>query len=116
MLEHLLKKWVRPSLVETVPKSQYDTLAAEYDALVQECESLEGQRDRAVQQGEDLSVKYSALGFDYALVEGLAKKAIALLQEVDTTRTGGMALYRKRIDLLREAQSAGLIEEENKEV
>lgn len=57
-----------------------------------------------------LAQEHDALGSDYALVVGLAKRALALLLEVDTTRTGGMTLFRKRTDLMREAGAAGLLE------
>jgi hypothetical protein len=105
-----LLKWARTPPEKKVPQSAYDALVAEYDTLVQECEALEGERDGFIQQVEDLTGKYSALGFDYALIEGLAKRALALLLEVDTTRSGGMALFRKRTDLMRDAGAAGLLE------
>ncbi len=76
----------------------------EYDALQDKAKRLQA-------QAADLTSKYTALGFDEALVRSVAQRAIALLQRVDTTRTGGVA-FKQEIDVLvAEARSAGLIEE-----
>ncbi len=76
-----------------------------------EYESLQDEAKRLQAQVADLTGKYTALGFDEALVRSLAQRAIAFLQKVDTTRTGGVA-FKQEIDVLvAEARSAGLIEE-----
>ncbi len=76
----------------------------EYDALQDEAERLQA-------QVADLTGKYTALGAGGALVRSLAQRAIALLQRVDTRRSGGVA-FKQEIDaLVGEARSAGLIEE-----
>jgi hypothetical protein len=82
---------------KTVPKSTYD--------------ALRGEVARLQEQIADLTGKYTTLGFDEALVRSLAQRAIALLQRVDTTRSGG-ATFKQEIDVLvGEARSAGVIEE-----
>ncbi len=76
-----------------------------------EYESLQDEAKRLQAQVADLTGKYTALGFDEALVRSLAQRAIKLLQRVDTTRTGGVA-FKQEIDaLVGEARSAGLLEE-----
>jgi len=81
-----------------------------------EYESLQDEAKRLQAQVADLTGKYTALGFDEALVRSLAQRAIAFLQKVDTTRTGGVA-FKQEIDaLVAEARSAGLIEGKGKEV
>ncbi len=81
-----------------------------------EYESLQDEAKRLQAQVADLTGKYTALGFDEARVSSLAQRAIAFLQKVDTTRTGGVA-FKQEIDaLVGEARSAGLIEEKGKEV
>ena len=76
-----------------------------------EYESLQDEAKRLQAQVADLTGKYTALGFDEALVRSLAQRAIKLLQRVVTTRTGGVA-FKQEIDaLVGEARSAGLLEE-----
>jgi hypothetical protein len=89
---------------KTVPKISYETLQEERDAFEREVQRLQ-------EQNADLTGKYTALAFDEAITRGLALRAIALLQRVDTTRTGGVA-FKQEIDVLvGEARSAGVIEE-----
>jgi hypothetical protein len=103
------KKQVQPPKEETISKATYDNFVLVYDAILEENQRLQ-------EQVADLTGKYTALGFDEALVRSLAQRAIALLQRVDTTRTGGAA-FKQEIDaLVGEARSAGLIEEKSKEV
>jgi hypothetical protein len=91
------RKKPQPLPEETVSKAAYNNFVLAYDVLLEEVADLTG--------------KYSVLGFDEALVRSLAQRAIALLQKVDTTRSGGVA-FKQEIDVLvGEARSAGVIEE-----
>ncbi len=100
---------------ETVPKKEYDLVKRERDALLEGHAALTQEVGRLQAQVADLTGKYTALGFDEARASGIAQRAIALLQRVDTTRTGGAA-FRQEIDVLvGEARSAGLIEEKKEQ-
>jgi hypothetical protein len=100
------KKQAQLPKEETVSKTAYNNFVLAYDVLLEENQRLIG-------EVADLTGKYSVLGFDEALVRSLAQRAIALLQRVDTTRTGGVA-FKQEIDaLVGEARSAGLVEEKS---
>jgi hypothetical protein len=98
------RKKSQPPPEETVSKTAYNNFVLAYDVLLEENQRLIG-------EVADLTGKYSVLGFDEALVRSLAQRAIALLQRVDTRRSGG-ATFKQEIDVLvGEARSAGVIEE-----
>jgi hypothetical protein len=80
-----------------VPRSTYETAIGERDAFEKEVKQLQQQ--------------VSVLVINEDVLRRLTLRAIALLQRVDTKRTGG-APFKQEIDVLvAEARSAGLIEE-----
>src|SRR6266567_3967737 len=89
-----------------VPRSSYETCVQERDGFEREVKRLQ-------EHIADLTGKVTALGFDEARVSSVAQRAIALLQRVDTTRTGGAAFKQEIDTLVGEAQSAGVIEEKS---
>ena len=95
-------------LGKKVPLSTYDTAIRERNAFEKEVERLQ-------EQVADLSSKYSALGFDEALVRSLAQKALGLLERVSTTHRASPNFKREIDVLVGEARSAGLVEEKQKE-
>jgi hypothetical protein len=80
-----------------VPRSTYETAIGERDAFEEEVKRLQQQ--------------VSVLVINEDVLRRCALRAIALLQRVDTARTGGVAFKQEIDTLVGEARSAGLIEE-----